>query len=49
MSLFTNLAVFSTLFKVPLTTLPLPFEHLVDFFDSLVDTLYCSKIGQYKA
>ena len=30
-------------FDVP----PLRFEHFVDFFDGLGDTLHCSKIGKY--
>ena len=47
MSLFTNSAVFFNIVQNPFgTPTPLRFQHLVDFFDGLGDTLHCTKIGQ---
>ena len=48
MSLSTDYAFFNIV-QTAFDTPPLPFEHLVDFFDGLGGTLHCSKIGQYKA
>ena len=45
--LVSKSAVFLNIVQNAFDPPPLPFEHLVDFFDGLGDTFHCSKIGQY--